>query len=65
MGRDMTYNPHSCELLAVGSSSEIYRLNLERGQFMNSFQTSAQALNAVSYNSHLGIVAVGGEEGVV
>jgi ribosome biogenesis protein ENP2 len=29
-GRDMAYHFPSCDLLAVGSSREIYRLNLEQ-----------------------------------
>ncbi len=64
-GRDMAYNPHSCELLAVGSASEIYRLNLERGQFMPALESATPALNAVHYNTELGVVTVGGEEGAV
>ena len=64
-GRDLAYNPHSAELLAAGSSSEIYRLNLERGQFMASFETQAPAINALVYNEQLGLLAAGGEEGVV
>ena len=32
-GRDMVYNPHTADLLAVGESNEIYRLNLSMGRF--------------------------------
>jgi ribosome biogenesis protein ENP2 len=32
-GRDMCYNPFSADLITVGASNEIYRLNLEMGRF--------------------------------
>jgi ribosome biogenesis protein ENP2 len=32
-GRDIVYNPHSADLLAVGATNEIYRLNLSLGRF--------------------------------
>lgn len=32
-GRDLSYNPHSADLMAVGATNEIYRLNLGMGRF--------------------------------
>lgn len=32
-GRDLCYNPYSADLMAVGASNEIYRLNLALGRF--------------------------------
>ena len=32
-GRDLTYNPHCADLIAVGACNEIYRLNLGMGRF--------------------------------
>ena len=32
-GRDMIYQPYTCDLLTVGATSEIYRLNLDLGRF--------------------------------
>jgi len=44
-GRDMSYNHQSCDLVVVGASSEAWRLNLDQGRFMNSYQTSCTSLN--------------------
>jgi ribosome biogenesis protein ENP2 len=32
-GRDMVYNPNSADLITVGETNEIYRLNLSLGRF--------------------------------
>uniref|UniRef100_A0A673CJQ7 Nucleolar protein 10 n=1 Tax=Sphaeramia orbicularis TaxID=375764 RepID=A0A673CJQ7_9TELE len=40
-GRDFSYHYPSCDLYFVGTSSEVYRLNLEQGRFLNSLQTDA------------------------
>ncbi|KAJ0062800.1 hypothetical protein NL108_008072, partial [Boleophthalmus pectinirostris] len=40
-GRDFSYHYPSCDLYFVGSGSEVYRLNLEQGRFLNSLQTDA------------------------
>lgn len=47
MGRDMTYDWTTCDLLMGASSSELYRLNLDRGQFMAPLETCASAVNCV------------------
>uniref|UniRef100_A0A3Q1I510 Nucleolar protein 10 n=1 Tax=Anabas testudineus TaxID=64144 RepID=A0A3Q1I510_ANATE len=40
-GRDFSYHYPSCDLFFVGTSSEVFRLNLEQGRFLNSLQTDA------------------------
>ncbi|KAK8406138.1 hypothetical protein O3P69_007096 [Scylla paramamosain] len=40
-GRDLTYHYPSCDLYIAASGSEIYRLNLQQGRFLNSLQTEA------------------------
>lgn len=44
-GRDIAYHYHSCDLLAVGASSEVYRLNLDEGRFMTSLATEFDGIN--------------------
>jgi len=64
-GRDLVYHKTSCDLFAVGSSSEIYRLNLFDGQFLNPFQSSAESINACAINYNLELMGIAGEKGVV
>jgi ribosome biogenesis protein ENP2 len=45
VGRDMACSYTSCDLLIVGATSEAYRLNMEQGRFLSSFQTDANAIN--------------------
>nr|KAF6308246.1 nucleolar protein 10 [Myotis myotis] len=40
-GRDFSYHYPSCDLYFVGASSEVYRLNLEQGRYLNPLQTDA------------------------
>ncbi|KAI0241821.1 Small ribosomal subunit biogenesis [Massospora cicadina] len=52
-GRDLGYHFPSCDLLVVGATSEVYRLNLEQGRFLNPFQTSVSeeaGINVVDVN---------------
>uniref|UniRef100_A0A6I8QMG9 Nucleolar protein 10 n=1 Tax=Xenopus tropicalis TaxID=8364 RepID=A0A6I8QMG9_XENTR len=42
-GRDFAYHYPSCDLYFVGASSEVYRLNLEQGRYLNSLQTDASS----------------------
>ena len=43
----MKYHYQSCDLMVVGNSSEVYRLNLEQGRFMKSLFTSLPAINVI------------------
>lgn len=64
-GRDMTFDKFLCELLFVGASSHVYRLNLQRGQFMKPFDSNAESINCVAFNEQLNITGTGGDKGVV
>lgn len=64
-GRDMIYQPHSCDLLAVGATNEIYRLNLDIGRFNTPLETSCPEINCIDYSSGLDLAAVGGIDGRV
>lgn len=65
-GYDLKYHAPSCDLLVVGASSEIYRLNLERGQFLQSLQTqSTSAVNRIEVNPEHHLITVGTQEGTI
>lgn len=64
-GRDMKFHYPSCDLFVVGASSDIYRLNLERGQFMAPFQSSATTINKCSINSVHHLLVCGTQEGTI
>ncbi|XP_046676554.1 nucleolar protein 10 [Homalodisca vitripennis] len=64
-GRDMRYHLSTCDLYLVGSGSDIYRLNLELGQFLNPFMSEASEINKVAINPVHRLVAVGTREGKV
>jgi ribosome biogenesis protein ENP2 len=64
-GRDLKYQHSTCDLLVVGTSSEIYRLNLERGQFLQPFETSCSILNTVDVNPYHNLICAGSQDGIV
>lgn len=64
-GRDFSYHYPSCDLYFVGASSEIFRLNLEQGRFLNSLQTNAAELNVCDINPVHHLFAAGTLEGRV
>ena len=41
-GRDMCYNPETCDLLLSGSTSEVFRFNLHEGRFLTSLQAGSR-----------------------
>ncbi|XP_034015517.1 nucleolar protein 10 isoform X3 [Thalassophryne amazonica] len=68
-GRDFSYHYPSCDLFFVGASSEVFRLNLEQGRFLNSLQTDAvvqslPSVSALKFNGSL-TMAVGTSTGQV
>ncbi|XP_054802199.1 uncharacterized protein LOC129305974 isoform X2 [Prosopis cineraria] len=65
MGRDITYDCWSCDLLCAASSPDLYRINLQQGRFLPSLSTQSPALNVVSRSKLHGLVACGGEDGAV
>ncbi|CAH4002596.1 nucleolar protein 10 [Pieris brassicae] len=64
-GRDMTYHKPSCDLIVVGASSQVYRLNLELGQFLAPYVTKATEINCCSVNEEHGLLVFGTEGGHV
>ncbi|XP_033368955.1 nucleolar protein 10 isoform X2 [Parus major] len=64
-GRDFSYHYPSCDLYFVGASSEVYRLNLEQGRFLNSLQTEASESNVCDINPVHFLFAMGTAEGKV
>uniref|UniRef100_A0A2I3LDE3 Nucleolar protein 10 n=1 Tax=Papio anubis TaxID=9555 RepID=A0A2I3LDE3_PAPAN len=64
-GRDFSYHYPSCDLYFVGASSEVYRLNLEQGRYLNPLQTDAAENNVCDINSEHGLFATGTIEGRV
>ncbi|KAI5641501.1 hypothetical protein NE865_06258 [Phthorimaea operculella] len=64
-GRDIAYHRPSCDLFVVGASSEVYRLNLEIGQFMAPYATKATEINCCGVNEEHGLLILGTETGHV
>ncbi|KAL2918623.1 Small ribosomal subunit biogenesis [Polyrhizophydium stewartii] len=64
-GRDIAYHYPSCDLMAVGSSSEVWRLNLEQGRFLSSLQTTMPAINVASICPAHQLFGFGGSNGVM
>ncbi|XP_047370643.1 nucleolar protein 10 isoform X2 [Vespa velutina] len=64
-GRDLKYHYPSCDLFVVGVSNEIYRINLERGQFLQSFESEASALNKCEINPLHHLLVVGTQDGKI
>uniref|UniRef100_A0A4W5PUG7 Nucleolar protein 10 n=1 Tax=Hucho hucho TaxID=62062 RepID=A0A4W5PUG7_9TELE len=64
-GRDFAFHYPSCDLYFVGASSEIFRLNLEQGRFLNSLQTDAVEHNVCDINPVHQVLASGTAEGKV
>nr|XP_023019501.1 nucleolar protein 10 [Leptinotarsa decemlineata] len=64
-GRDFQCHYPSCDLFIVGVSPDIYRLNLERGQFMTPYTSGAFAINKCTINPVHHLLICGTEEGRV
>ncbi|XP_078042598.1 nucleolar protein 10 lethal (2) 34Fd [Augochlora pura] len=64
-GRDMKYHYPLCDLFVVGDSSDIFRINLERGQFLQSFSTSSPSINKCEINPVHQLIVVGTQEGLI
>ncbi|XP_050549656.1 nucleolar protein 10 isoform X2 [Spodoptera frugiperda] len=64
-GRDIAYHRPSCDLFVVGASSEVYRLNLEIGQFLAPYVTKAKEINCCAVNEEHGLLMLGTESGHV
>jgi ribosome biogenesis protein ENP2 len=65
MGRDMVYDKMTCDLVLAASSNEVYRLNLDRGQFMAPFESGAEAVNCVRISPLHGVYGLACDNGTV
>lgn len=61
----MQYHYPTCDLYVVGASSDIYRLNLERGQFLVPFSSTASSINKCTINPVHNLLVCGTQEGRV
>ncbi|KAI8987182.1 WD40-repeat-containing domain protein [Pilobolus umbonatus] len=65
-GRDLAYHFPSCDLMLSASGSEVYRLNLDQGRFMNSIQTDAEdGVNCIEINPAHQLFGMGTANGTV
>ncbi|XP_032777443.2 nucleolar protein 10 isoform X1 [Daphnia magna] len=64
-GRDLKYHFQSCNLYIVGTGPDVYRLNLEEGRFLNSFQTEGTTLNVCDMNPFHQLFVCGSKEGKI
>jgi ribosome biogenesis protein ENP2 len=64
-GRDLAYGWDNCDMYVGTSGSEVYRINLESGQFKEPFMLGFSGCNKVRINQAYRLVACGGEGGVV
>ncbi|ORZ34868.1 WD40-repeat-containing domain protein [Catenaria anguillulae PL171] len=64
-GRDIQYHFPSCDVLVGGASSDVYRLNLEQGRFLNPLVTDSPGINKVEINPANQLWCFGGDDGHV
>lgn len=64
-GRDMAYYKSSCDLYIVGASSEVYRINLDIGRFLNPLVTDSSSINTCKINPSHQLFVCGTVEGRV
>ncbi|KAI9143116.1 WD40-repeat-containing domain protein [Paraphysoderma sedebokerense] len=64
-GRGLAYHYPTCDLMLVGASNEVWRLNLDLGRYKKSLMTDCNAINAVAINPAHQLFAFGGEDGFV
>ncbi|MCL4128651.1 UNVERIFIED_CONTAM: hypothetical protein GTU68_052403 [Idotea baltica] len=61
----MAYHYPSCDLYIGASGSEVYRLNLHQGKFLNSLQTDSPSINKCIFNPVHYLLTCGTEDGRV
>jgi ribosome biogenesis protein ENP2 len=59
-GRDILYDPVSCDTMTVGDSFEVYRLNLEQGKFLKSWETKLSEINVIKTSTCHRLYSLGG-----
>ncbi|EME32504.1 uncharacterized protein Gasu_02790 [Galdieria sulphuraria] len=63
-GRDLMIDRHTADLHIVTSGPEVYRFNLDRGQFMSPWETSlSEGIQVCGLNPVYSMMAYGGEDG--
>lgn len=65
-GRSLAYNHQNCDLLIGAAGNELYRLNLDKGRFLNPYVLDTnRGVNSVDINPVHGLVTAGLEDGTV
>ncbi|XBW36094.1 hypothetical protein QEN19_001670 [Hanseniaspora menglaensis] len=66
-GRSLAYNVENCDIYVASNSSEVFRLNLHKGQFLSPFQLENEnsGANHVALNPYTNLTAVSTEDNVV
>ncbi|UJR14908.1 hypothetical protein I4U23_001892 [Adineta vaga] len=62
-GRQFDYRYSSCDLYCVGATNEIYRFNLEQGQFLEPISSKSPGFNTCQFNPEHELFACGSVEG--
>lgn len=61
-GRALAYSWGNCDLFVGGSGDEVYRLNLELGQFREPYKLDLEGTNKLHINDCHQLLAAGGEQ---
>ncbi|KAJ2722493.1 Small ribosomal subunit biogenesis [Coemansia sp. Benny D115] len=64
-GRALAYHSPSCDVLVGGAGSEVFRLNIDQGRFMQPMATAGRGVNAVKVNPAHQLFGFGLEDGGV
>lgn len=64
-GRDLAYHKTSCDLFLVGDGSEIFRLNLEQGRYLQPYDSGSNEVNVCEINKEHQMLTVGTVDGKV
>jgi len=62
-GRDVAYSDNTGDLCVVGSSNEVWRLNLEQGRFLQPLESKCDELNVCGISPTHGLFAAGSADG--
>jgi ribosome biogenesis protein ENP2 len=63
--RSVTYYAPNADVIAVGSSSDVYRMSLETGRFLAPLPSGSPGLNVARVCPAHGLLAAGGEDGAL
>ncbi|CAD6194183.1 unnamed protein product [Caenorhabditis auriculariae] len=64
-GRDMAYSTESSDLFLVGAKKDIYRLNLEQGEWLTPLESTAPAINCCQVAKEHQLLVCGTSKGCV